>query len=454
MITIRNRLLFPAPLLEDIRRRLFADEPYEAACVVLARATATPRGALRFIASDAMFAEPSDYIVQSSDRVELTAEFMARAARRARDEKFSLFVTHTHPRAHRVGPSYVDRSSEEQWAPAVSRRITPGYAGRIILGRAVAHAAVLTAQQVIPLRIVEVGDRVVIEADGALGDADPIQQIHDRQVRAFGAAGQRVLRELCVAIVGLGGTGSVVAEQLAHLGVGELILIDPDRIEASNLNRVVGAMLSDVGIPKVDVAADFVRRISPTTQVIPSTGDIQDAAQLRALLDTDFFFCCTDSDGSRAVLNQLAYQFLVPGIDLGVAIRSKAGVVTRIVGRVQMLTPSQPCLLCAEVLDSEQVRRDLMTVDERARDRYIVDEVVPQPAVVSLNATASSMAVTMMLSAFTGIPMASRYQLLRFDSGVVSRATVERAPLCPVCSPYGTRCKGDLFPFPGRLGGV
>jgi molybdopterin-synthase adenylyltransferase len=450
MTAIRSKLLFPAPSLEDIRRRLFADEPREAACVVLARATATPRGALRFIAFDAMFAERSDYAQQSGNRVELTADFMARAARRAREEKCSLFVTHTHPGAHRVEASDVDRSGEEQWAPAVSHRIAPEHAGRLILGRAVAHAAVLTGPQVISLRVEEVGDRVVIEADGAFGNADAIQQIHDRQVRAFGAAGQRVLRELSVSVVGLGGTGSVVAEQLAHLGVGELILLDPDRIEASNLNRVVGATLRDVGVPKVDVAADFVRRISPTTQVIPSTGDIQDAVQLRALLDTDFFFCCTDSDGSRAVLNQLAYQFLVPGIDLGVAIRSKEGVVTRIVGRVQMLTPSQPCLLCAEVLDSEQVRRDLMTVEQRARDRYIVDEVIPQPAVISLNATASSMAVTMMLSALTGIPLASRYQLLRFESGVVSRATVERAPLCPVCSPYGARCKGDSFSFPGR----
>src|SRR4051812_40799550 len=108
MIAIRSRLLFPAPLLEDIRVRLFADEPREAACVVLARAAPTPRGGFRFIASDAIFAEPSDYEIQSIDRVELTADFLARAARRAREERFSLFVTHTHPRAHRVGPSHVD----------------------------------------------------------------------------------------------------------------------------------------------------------------------------------------------------------------------------------------------------------------------------------------------------------------------------------------------------------
>jgi molybdopterin/thiamine biosynthesis adenylyltransferase len=54
------------------------------------------------------------------------------------------------------------------------------------------------------------------------------------------------LQHLRVAIVGLGGGGSHIAQQLAHLGVGQFVLVDPDRIEESNLNRLVGGTVADV----------------------------------------------------------------------------------------------------------------------------------------------------------------------------------------------------------------
>src|SRR5690606_10510517 len=71
-------------------------------------------------------------------------------------------------------------------------------------------------------------------------------EIHDRQVRMFGAAGQDMLKRSKVAVVGLGGIGSLVCEYLTRLGIGELLLVDPDRIEESNLSRVVGARSRDV----------------------------------------------------------------------------------------------------------------------------------------------------------------------------------------------------------------
>ena len=76
----------------------------------------------------------------------------------------------------------------------------------------------------------------------------------DRQVRAFGADGQLKLQRLRVAIVGLGGTGSLIAQQLVHLGVRDFILVDPDVIESTNLNRVANAFQDDIGQPKVKIA--------------------------------------------------------------------------------------------------------------------------------------------------------------------------------------------------------
>jgi len=69
--------------------------------------------------------------------------------------------------------------------------------------------------------------------------------------------------QIRVGIVGVGGIGSVIAEELTHLGVADLTLVDPDVIEVSNLNRVVAATFNDIGQPKVDVAARWIAALRP-----------------------------------------------------------------------------------------------------------------------------------------------------------------------------------------------
>ena len=94
-----------------------------------------------------------------------------------------------------------------------------------------------------------------------------VSDMFDRQVRAFGAAGQQRLGDTRVAIIGLGGTGSIAAQQLVHLGVRKFVLIDPDTIEVTNLNRVVGATAQDVGASKVSVAARYIKSFSSEADV-------------------------------------------------------------------------------------------------------------------------------------------------------------------------------------------
>ena len=276
------------------------------------------------------------------------------------------------------------------------------------------------------------------------------QDFYDRQVRAFGTTGQQVLSQLCVAVVGLGGTGSVVAQQLAHLGVGRFVLIDPDKVEATNLNRLVGAVLEDVDNTKVSVAARHIKAINSQAQCEEIVGDITYLDVVAHLPDVDFIFGCTDSMASRAVMNQLAYQYLVPCIDVGVGIYVNAGKVEYITGRAQMLSPGLACMVCTDKLDAEQIRRELMTEDERRKDQYIQGEKIPQPAVVSLNSTMSSAAVTMFLAAVTGIPSDAR--LLHYDGirGSMRPAGMEPRPHCIVCSAEGALARGTSWTLPTR----
>ncbi|WP_189524196.1 MULTISPECIES: ThiF family adenylyltransferase [unclassified Mesorhizobium] len=165
---------------------------------------------------------------------------------------------------------------------------------------------------------------------------------HDRQVRAFGPRGQAIISHIAVAIIGLGGTGSAVAQQLAHLGVRRFILIDPDVVEMTKLNRLVGATPADIGRPKAEVAARHIRSINSKAEITALRADIVDEASLPALYGADFLFLCTDSHASRAVVGQLAYQFLLPCIDMGVSITVRENAITHGTGRTQMLAPGLP----------------------------------------------------------------------------------------------------------------
>jgi molybdopterin-synthase adenylyltransferase len=94
----------------------------------------------------------------------------------------------------------------------------------------------------------------------------PGDQFH-RQVLALGADGQAALETVVVGVVGLGGTGSIVAARLAHLGVRDLVFVDRDRVETSNLPRIVGANGEDVDTPKVKVAARYASRLGASVCV-------------------------------------------------------------------------------------------------------------------------------------------------------------------------------------------
>ena len=132
-------------------------------------------------------------------------------------------------------------------------------------------------------RIIIIGDRwSVISADDAPAEGR-LPVFFDRQVRAFGGDVQRVLAQLRIAVVGSGGTGSAAAEQLARLGVGSLLLIDPKDLSESNPTRVYGSTPEDIGRPKVEVLASHIRRVAPAVDVNAVNGSITDEEVARLL---------------------------------------------------------------------------------------------------------------------------------------------------------------------------
>jgi molybdopterin/thiamine biosynthesis adenylyltransferase len=387
------------------------------------------------------------YALRTSTAASLKPEFCVEIANRARIAGAGVLLAHTHIGDQPLQDfSNVDDAGEKPLAEYFGKRVPTADHFSAVFTCTSARARRLGTKQLV--NITGVGP--VLEVNHVQRGQSPTQ--YDRQVRAFGHDGQLALGRLRVAIVGLGGTGSLVAQQLAHLGVTNFVLIDPDSVEVTNLNRLVGATPQSVGMPKVAVAARHIAAINPNTRSIEIAADVVDVHTAATLTSVDFIFGCTDSMASRAVLNQLAYQYLVPCIDMGVAIGVSNGTVQYISGRTQMLSPGIACLVCTDKLDAEQVRRELMTPEQRKRDPYIVGDSIPQPSVISLNSTVVSAAVTMFLAALTGVP--SKARMLVYDGilGSLRPAAMQPRPNCIVCSLEGALARGNSWQLPTRSG--
>ncbi len=273
-----------------------------------------------------------------------------------------------------------------------------------------------------------------------------------RQVLAFGQETQLRIETARVAVIGCGGTGSCVAEQLVRLGVRDILIVDPDHFEESNLTRVYGSNESDIpSAPlKTDIVERNLRAINSTVVVSKESVSIISRKTIARLVDRDIIFGCTDNESSRAVLNRFAYQYFVPVIDVGTRIVATGGNIVGAAGRVSMVGPSLPCLWCGYHLDATRIRAETMDSHERdklEREGYIegVDEVAP--AVISLNSTVASLSLTMLIGALTPfgkVPQDSPEQIYDAIDGTVFRVSPVPNPFCHVCGSKGVLGLGDL----------
>lgn len=282
----------------------------------------------------------------------------------------------------------------------------------------------------------------------------------DRQVRAFGSYGQYFIEHSRVAIVGVGGTGSSVAEQLARLGVQDVLLVDPDDFEASNLTRMYGTFAdpSDthwwqfwkrkpVSQKKVDLVAAHLRRINPKLRVKTATQSIVQDSAAKLLRDRDVIFLCTDEHWGRSVVNQIAYQYMIPTINLGMAITAQNSSIESGVGTVDVLFPDKSCLWCKQFLNSKRISAESMPSADRANrleEGYVQNIDTKQPSVISINTTVAGMAVTQFLQLLTGF-QGDFGDVERLNYNVLEgRVTRGKTQIDDGCVCKKVRAKGDL----------
>jgi hypothetical protein len=205
---------------------------------------------------------------------------------------------------------------------------------------------------------------------------------------------------MTVGIVGLGGGGSMVAEQIAHLGVGRIVAIDFDVVRTHNLSRIVGATGGDARRrrKKVAVAEALVARIDPTIDFEAVDGDIADAAVAQRLLECDFIFLATDTITSRLVANAIVQAHFLPMVQIGAKgdLRGDKTIESVYVA-VRPVFPGHGCLHCAGLVSPEALQREAASDQERAAQNYLGLTEVIDPSVITLNGVAASAATNVML---------------------------------------------------------
>ncbi|HUU02984.1 MAG TPA: ThiF family adenylyltransferase [Myxococcota bacterium] len=316
-----------------------------------------------------------------------------------------------------------------------------------------------------PFEMIRVTGRRVQLYHPGQAEGLPLSTLH-RQALVFGEALNRDLRALRVGVIGCGGTGSAVAMLLARLGVGQLLLVDNDIVDRTNLNRLYGASQTDADamLAKAEVVANSISGMGIGVRTVPIVAWVGDDRCRDALRACDVVFGCTDDHDGRLLLNRFAYYYLVPVIDVGLAIEVDHGeppLVRALDGRVTVLGPRHTCLICRNIVNTqnalaEGLRRSNPEEYKRQKvEAYVLGEGDPSPAVVTFTTEVACMAVNELIhrmQGFRGAEGAIDNRLRKFNLMTDRRPGHKPIPGCSICDSDAIWGKGDVEPFLGRVG--
>ena len=261
--------------------------------------------------------------------------------------------------------------------------------------------------------IAVVGDDLLVWRPYDFGHepAPDLPEFTKRHAKAFGARTTRALHELAVAVVGCSGTGSPTIAQLAHLGVGRLVIVDPDKVHELNLNRILYATIEDAKAQrfKVDVLGDAVESIGLGTVVERHAVNLYTPEAVRAVAGCDVVFGCVDTVEGRFLLNLLANFYVLPYVDIGVTLEAgEEGEITQVCGYLHFLQPGASSLLSRGAITLEDVEAEGMKrqnpdyYEEQRKAGYIKGVEENRPAVISVNIQFAGLAVNEVIARLHG----------------------------------------------------
>lgn len=246
-----------------------------------------------------------------------------------------------------------------------------------------------------------------------LSDSELLRYSRQLLLPRFEVDGQLKLKQARVLVVGCGGLGCPVALYLGSAGVGELVLVDDDRVELANLQRQVAFDQGSIDQSKAEALAARVRAINPEVSVVAHADRLEGDALADQVLSVDLVLDCTDNFNTRFALNRACVAAKVPLVS-GAAIRGE--------GQVSVYDSRDADSPCYHCLYPEQGNEDL-TCSEAG---------VIGPLVGMIGATQAMEAIKVISG--KGRPLVGRLLILDAWQMEWREMKLARDPRCPVCS--------------------
>jgi molybdopterin/thiamine biosynthesis adenylyltransferase len=397
------RLAILEETTQALLRHLGASASLEEGAFCLLRESRGREGR-RLVAGELILPPPGAWEIQERDALRPSAKWVSAVISRAVTAEAGLLFVHSHPRAkHPAGFSGVDRHSLEALGETLEPMLDGPFAAAVVHETSWAGAQ-WEDDRIRPIeRIVSAGSGYRALTKVSAGEEASIDA---RQRDALGIVHDRV-RGLSVGLVGCGGLGSPMAEQLVRMGAATVVIVDDDVLDTdSNVRRVFGSTAADLRATtppaKVDVVGRHLDHLQLGTRVERVRGDVRVETVFRTLLDCDVVLCGTDTHGSRAIVNELPYAYLLPVIDVGVRVGSRAGSLSGLLAELRLLTPDRPCLWCRGAIDADTIRAENLPDEERRQLReegYVVEGVgEPVPSVAGLTVLGAGMGICALLA--------------------------------------------------------
>ncbi|MBS4001762.1 MAG: ThiF family adenylyltransferase [Afipia sp.] len=456
----------------ELRELIFEKPGTEGAAYVLMRTSKIEvdpwdrRARTKLLVKEIVAIEPEHKISSSDVHVTWDTKGFVELLQRSDREGLVLGIVHCHPRGPKAFSQQDDENEAELLRSACNRN-----------GRDTEFVSILFDHEGgIQARVwLYPNHSAMCQMVGVLGDrfryhfpqehAAP-SSVFNRQVLAFGPTLTSVAKELRIGIVGAGGTGSAAAMLAARMGFGQILVLDDDIVDVTNLNRLHGARQSDADgmVPKVDVLVREISSMGLGIKIVGRRGWVNDTTNQDALKACDIVLCCTDDNSGRIFLNRLAYFYCIPVIDMGLAmsVSSAPGAgMADISARVTVVLPPGTCLLCRDAVDPELAREEELRrsnphdYDRQKREAYVRGEGNPNPAVVTFTTEVACMALNELLNRIAGYRKKAMGNELRRRFLFCEDRSTGAAPrhTCQICGHDSYWAVGDVDPFLDMVSG-
>jgi molybdopterin/thiamine biosynthesis adenylyltransferase len=391
---------------EKLREHLFPEDGNEAVAFALCGRHTAPDSDVLLV-QEIHPIQYNDCPVRTPERVTWKTHAIEPLLKKAANENLAIIKFHSHPSGLPEFSTFDDESDRDLFesvygwidddGPHASIVLLPGgkYFGRAID---------------VKNRFFSLDQILVVDHDISLffpSMKTSIPEHAERHAQFFGEETANILRNLTIGVVGCSGTGSFVIEMLARLGVHKLVLVDPDRVEYRNLNRIVGTTAADaaMGKLKVTVLGESVERMGLHTRIEPIAKELSTTSAIRVLAGCDLLFGCVDSHDARRTLNRLACFYILPYFDCGVGLKADGyGGIEEASVACYYIQPGRSTLqsrkaIQQELADAEALaRKNPEEYRLRRKENYIKGVEVDSPAVISINSLAASLVVNEFLA--------------------------------------------------------